>query len=74
MSSLTVPSPASLAVPIHVPLKTLSGPGPSNVSERVLQVKILQNYHQVTMAMVYMAGLIQGHRLIPNSQVWVSVF
>jgi len=41
MSSLTVPSPASLAAPIHVPLKTLSGPGPSNVSERVLQAQAL---------------------------------
>lgn len=41
MSSLTVQSPASLAQPIQVPLKTLSGPGPSNVSDRVLQAQAL---------------------------------
>merc|ERR1712002_671410 len=39
--SLTVQSPASLAQPIQVPLKTLSGPGPSNVSDRVLQAQAL---------------------------------
>ena len=38
---LDVASPPSLAEPIHVPLKTLTGPGPSNVSERVLQAQSL---------------------------------
>merc|ERR1711973_256537 len=41
MSSLSVASPPSLAVPINVPGKTLTGPGPSNVSERVLQAQAL---------------------------------
>ena len=39
--TLEVPSPPSLAEPIHVPLKTLTGPGPSNVSDRVLKAQSL---------------------------------
>merc|ERR1711936_88002 len=39
--TLDVPSPPSLAQPINVPLKTLTGPGPSNVSDRVLQAQAL---------------------------------
>jgi len=39
--TLDVPSPPSLATPINVPLKTLTGPGPSNVSDRVLQAQSL---------------------------------
>merc|ERR1712002_51097 len=39
--SLSVATPPSLKQPINVPLKTLSGPGPSNVSERVLQAQAL---------------------------------
>merc|ERR1712021_47802 len=38
---LDVCPPAGLAEPIHVPLKTLAGPGPSNVSDRVLQAQAL---------------------------------
>ena len=41
MSSLEVAAPASLAAPMVVPLKTLTGPGPSNVSDRVLQAQAL---------------------------------
>lgn len=41
MSSLSVLPPPSLAIPINVPQKTLSGPGPSNVSQRVLQAQCL---------------------------------
>jgi len=40
-SSLTVSAPPALALPLNVPLKTLAGPGPSNVSERVLQAQAL---------------------------------
>jgi len=39
--TLDVSPPAGLAEPINVPLKTLAGPGPSNVSERVLQAQAL---------------------------------
>jgi len=39
--TLDVPSPPSLSTPIQVPLKTLTGPGPSNVSDRVLQAQAL---------------------------------
>ena len=35
--TLDVSPPASLAEPINVSLKTLAGPGPSNVSDSVLQ-------------------------------------
>merc|ERR1711971_369256 len=38
---LDVISPASLAEPINVPLKTMTGPGPSNVNDRVLQAQAL---------------------------------
>jgi len=38
---LDVTSPASLAEPINVPLKTMTGPGPSNVNDRVLQAQAL---------------------------------
>merc|ERR1711971_743303 len=38
---LDVSSPASLAEPINVPLKTMTGPGPSNVNDRVLQAQAL---------------------------------
>ena len=36
--TLDVAPPASLAHQLHIPLKTMTGPGPSNCSERVLQV------------------------------------
>ena len=36
--TLDVAPPASLAQKLHIPLKTMTGPGPSNCSERVLQV------------------------------------
>jgi len=39
--TLDVAPPASLSEPINVPLKTLTGPGPSNVSDRVLQAQSL---------------------------------
>merc|ERR1711872_47789 len=39
--TLDVPPPSSLSTPINVPLKTLTGPGPSNVSDRVLQAQSL---------------------------------
>merc|ERR1719153_633659 len=39
--TLDVPSPPSLSLPLNVPLKTLTGPGPSNVSDRVLQAQAL---------------------------------
>jgi len=39
--TLDVPSPPTLSAPINVPLKTLTGPGPSNVSDRVLQAQSL---------------------------------
>lgn len=39
--TLDVASPASLAQPLVVPLKTLAGPGPSNCSDRVLQAQAL---------------------------------
>lgn len=39
--SLSVPRPPVLAEPIKVPRKTMTGPGPSNVSERVLQAQAL---------------------------------
>lgn len=39
--SLSVPRPPVLAEPIQVPKKTMTGPGPSNVSERVLQAQAL---------------------------------
>ena len=38
--SLSVAAPGSLTQLIHVPLKTMTGPGPSNVCDRVLQVTI----------------------------------
>jgi len=41
MSTMTVVPPPSLAKPINVPQKTLMGPGPSNVSDRVLQAQAL---------------------------------
>jgi len=37
--SLSVPPPASLSEDLKIPQKTLAGPGPSNVSERVLQAQ-----------------------------------
>ena len=39
--TLDVSPPSSLEQPLHVPLKTMTGPGPSNVSERVLQSQAL---------------------------------
>jgi alanine-glyoxylate transaminase/serine-glyoxylate transaminase/serine-pyruvate transaminase len=39
--SLKVAAPSSLSQPIHVPLKTMTGPGPSNVCDRVLQAQAL---------------------------------
>lgn len=39
MSSLTVPPPPSLSEALNIPQKTLAGPGPSNVSERVLKAQ-----------------------------------
>jgi len=39
--SVDIGAPAVLAQPIHVPLKTLTGPGPSNVCDRVLQAQAL---------------------------------
>merc|ERR1711872_278390 len=39
--TLDVPPPSSLSTPINVPLKTWAGPGPSNVSDRVLQAQSL---------------------------------
>jgi len=39
--TLDVLPPPALAEPIYVPLKTLCGPGPSNVSDRVLQAQAL---------------------------------
>lgn len=41
MSSLSVPPPPSLAEGLKIPQKILAGPGPSNVSERVLQAHAL---------------------------------
>ena len=38
---LNITPPASLAEPLNVPLKTMTGPGPSNVSDRVLQAQAL---------------------------------
>lgn len=39
MSSLSIPPPASLSEDLKIPQKTLAGPGPSNVSERVLKAQ-----------------------------------
>merc|ERR1712002_835619 len=39
--SLSVATPPSLKQPLNVPQKTMTGPGPSNVSERVLQAQAL---------------------------------
>jgi len=39
--TLDVSPPASLDEPLHVPLKTMTGPGPSNVSEKVLKAQAL---------------------------------
>merc|ERR1719336_3378347 len=39
--TLDVSPPSSLEQPLHVPLKTMTGPGPSNVSDRVLQAQAL---------------------------------
>ena len=39
--TLDISPPSSLEQPIHVPLKTMTGPGPSNVSDRVLQAQAL---------------------------------
>jgi len=39
--TLDVAPPASLAQKLHIPLKTMTGPGPSNCSERVLQAQAL---------------------------------
>ncbi|MBN3277688.1 SPYA protein, partial [Polyodon spathula] len=36
MSSLTVPAPASLLLPLKVPYRLMLGPGPSNVPPRIL--------------------------------------
>jgi len=41
MSSLPVAPPPSLSQDISIPLKTMTGPGPSNVCERVLQAQAL---------------------------------
>lgn len=38
---MSVVPPPSLALPINVPLKTMTGPGPSNVCDRVLQAQAL---------------------------------
>ena len=38
---LNVAPPPSLSEPLNVPQKTMTGPGPSNVSERVLQAQAL---------------------------------
>lgn len=40
-ANLTVTAPAALEKPINVPAKTLMGPGPSNVSDRVLKAMSL---------------------------------
>ena len=40
-SDLIVGPPENLSGPIKVPQKTLMGPGPSNVSERVLKAQAL---------------------------------
>ncbi|XP_077573460.1 alanine--glyoxylate aminotransferase-like [Stigmatopora nigra] len=37
MSSLTVPAPANLRIPLRVPQRHMFGPGPSNVPPRILQ-------------------------------------
>jgi len=39
--TLDVAAPPSLAKPLSVPLKTMTGPGPSNCSDRVLQAQSL---------------------------------
>merc|ERR1711874_347226 len=39
--TLDVSPPSSLELPLNVPLKTMTGPGPSNVSERVLKAQAL---------------------------------
>ena len=39
--TLDITPPSSLTEPIHVPLKTMTGPGPSNVSDRVLKAQAL---------------------------------
>merc|ERR1712222_185470 len=39
--TLDVAAPASLAQPLTIPLKTMTGPGPSNCSERVLKAQSL---------------------------------
>lgn len=41
MSDLAVSPPSNLKKPINVPQKTLMGPGPSNVPDRVLQAQAL---------------------------------
>ena len=38
---LPIPPPPSLATPLAVPEKLLMGPGPSNVSDRVLRAQAL---------------------------------
>jgi hypothetical protein len=40
-SKLAVGPPQVLKQPIHVPVKIMMGPGPSNVSDRVLQAQAL---------------------------------
>ena len=39
--TLDISPPASLEEPLHVPLKTMTGPGPSNVSQKVLDAQAL---------------------------------
>jgi len=39
--TLDITPPSSLTEPINVPLKTMTGPGPSNVSDRVLKAQAL---------------------------------
>ena len=39
--TLDISPPASLEEPLNVPLKTMTGPGPSNVSQRVLDAQAL---------------------------------
>ena len=41
MSDLSVCPPSNLKQSINVPQKTLMGPGPSNVSDRVLKAQAL---------------------------------
>ena len=41
MSSVTIAPPKSLESPISVPQKTMMGPGPANVADRVLKATAL---------------------------------